>query len=76
MQGLGPAVEVLVGCRLPSSDVVADVTITFASGTVAALIYFEPSGQIAGVLLLPPPEVQGPEDKPPLGGETIRGLVR
>jgi len=60
MQGLGPAVEVVVSCRRPSSYVVADVTITFASGTVAALMHFEPSGQIAGALLLPPPEVQAP----------------
>jgi len=60
MQGLGPAVGIVVSCRRPSSYVVADVTITFASGTVAALIHFEPSGHIAGALLLPPPEVQGP----------------
>jgi len=33
----------------------ADATITFASGTLGLRIGFEPSGQVWGMSLLPPP---------------------
>jgi hypothetical protein len=52
---LGPAAEVQVTCRRwPAASIVADVTVTFASGTRAGRIHFNPSGQIAGLRFLPP----------------------
>jgi hypothetical protein len=56
-QDLGPAKEVLVSCRGPAGRVVADGRITFADGTVVVRIGFDPSGQIAGLRILPPSAV-------------------
>jgi hypothetical protein len=54
-RGLGPAAEVQVTCqRWPAARIVADVTFTFAGGTRAGQIHFDPSGQIAGLRFLPP----------------------
>jgi hypothetical protein len=51
---LGPAAEVQVtGQRWPGARIVADVTITFASGTRAGQLHFDPSGEIAGLRFLP-----------------------
>ena len=55
-QDLGHVAEVLVSCSRPAARVVADVTITFARGTVALKIGFEPSGQIVGLRFVPPRE--------------------
>jgi hypothetical protein len=44
-----------VACRRwPAASIVADVTVTFASGTRTGQIHFDPSGQIAGLQFLPP----------------------
>jgi len=52
--GLGPVAEVRVDCqRWPAAYIVADVTITFASGIRAGQLHFGPSGQIAGLRFLP-----------------------
>jgi CubicO group peptidase (beta-lactamase class C family) len=55
-QDLGQVAEVLVSCSRPAGRVVADVTITFARGTVVLKIGFEPSGQIVGLRFVPPQE--------------------
>jgi hypothetical protein len=53
---LGPAADILISCRGPADHIVADITITFASGAVAGWIGFDPSGQITGLRILPPQE--------------------
>ncbi|MGH3305894.1 MAG: DUF3887 domain-containing protein, partial [Streptosporangiaceae bacterium] len=53
---LGPAREVGVSCRGPAEGVVADARITFANDAVVVRIGFNPSGQIAGLMVLPPQE--------------------
>lgn len=55
---LGPAAGIQVTCRRPAGRVAADATITFASGTLALRMAFEPSGQMAGLRILP-------QDEPP-----------
>ena len=50
---LGPAGEVSIDCLRPSGRVVADARIAFARGTLALRIGFYPSGQIAGIRVLP-----------------------
>jgi CubicO group peptidase (beta-lactamase class C family) len=60
---LGQVAEVLASCRFhsrPAGRVIADVTITFAYGTIALRIGFEPSGEIAGLRFLPPQEEASP----------------
>ncbi len=53
---LGPAAGVQVTCgRWPAASIVADVTITFASGTRVGQIHFDSSGQIAGLGFRPSP---------------------
>lgn len=53
-RALGPAAGVRVACRRwPAASIVADVTVTFASGTRAGQIHFDPSGQIAGLRFFP-----------------------
>jgi Beta-lactamase len=54
-QDLGPAGRVRVHCHGSSGHVVADVTIAFAHDAVAVRIGFEPSGQLDGLRVLPPP---------------------
>jgi hypothetical protein len=54
-QDLGPAGQVTVRCQGPSGHVVADVTIAFARDAVAVRIGFEPSGQLSGLRVVPPP---------------------
>ena len=54
---LGQVAEVLVTCSQPAGRVIADARITFAYGTIALRIGFEPSGEIAGLRFLPPQEV-------------------
>jgi serine-type D-Ala-D-Ala carboxypeptidase/endopeptidase len=55
---LGQVAEVLVSCSRPADRVVADVRISFAGGTVALRIGFEPSGEISGLRFMPPQEAQ------------------
>jgi D-alanyl-D-alanine-carboxypeptidase/D-alanyl-D-alanine-endopeptidase len=55
-QGLGPATEVQVSCQRPVGRIVADTRITFANGALAPRMVFEPSGQIAGLKILPQEE--------------------
>ena len=55
-QGLGPATEVQVSCQRPAGRIVADTRITFANGALALRMVFEPSGQIAGLKIIPPEE--------------------
>jgi CubicO group peptidase (beta-lactamase class C family) len=54
-QDLGPAGQVTVRCQGSPGHVVADVTIVFARDAVAVRIGFEPSGQLSGLRVLPPP---------------------
>jgi serine-type D-Ala-D-Ala carboxypeptidase/endopeptidase len=54
---LGPAAGIRVSVsQMIGPHIVADVTITFASGAFTGRIHFDPSGQIAGLELLPPQE--------------------
>jgi D-alanyl-D-alanine-carboxypeptidase/D-alanyl-D-alanine-endopeptidase len=55
-QGLGPATDVQVACQRPADRIAADTTITFANGTLALRMVFEPAGQLAGLKILPPQE--------------------
>jgi CubicO group peptidase (beta-lactamase class C family) len=55
-QDLGPATDVQVSCQRPAGRITADTTITFTNGTLALKMAFEPSGQIAGLKILPPQE--------------------
>jgi CubicO group peptidase (beta-lactamase class C family) len=55
-QDLGQATEVLVSCRRAGGHVTASVTIAFATGALTLRFSFEPSGQIAGFMILPPQE--------------------
>lgn len=55
-QNLGPATDVQVTCQRPAGRIAADTTITFASGTLALRMVFEPAGHIAGLKILPPHE--------------------
>jgi D-alanyl-D-alanine-carboxypeptidase/D-alanyl-D-alanine-endopeptidase len=57
---LGPAGEVTVSCQGLASLVAADARIAFADGAVALRIGFDPSGQIAGLRLLPAQEEPAP----------------
>ncbi|MGC1564385.1 MAG: hypothetical protein WA794_00065, partial [Trebonia sp.] len=54
-QHLGPAGQVTVRCQGSPGHVVADVTIAFARDAVDVRIGFEPSGQLSGLRLVPPP---------------------
>ena len=54
-QHLGPAGQVTVRCQGSPGHVVADVTIAFARDAVAVRIGFEPSGQLSGLRVVPPP---------------------
>jgi hypothetical protein len=62
-QGLGPSTDVHVSCQRPAGRIAADTTITFANGTLALKMVFDPSGQIAGLKILSPQE-----SPPPLSG--------
>jgi serine-type D-Ala-D-Ala carboxypeptidase/endopeptidase len=55
-QDLGPATDVQVSCQRPAGRITADTTITFTNGTLTLKMAFEPSGQIAGLKILPPQE--------------------
>jgi CubicO group peptidase (beta-lactamase class C family) len=59
---LGPVAEVTVSCQGLGGLVVADGRIVFADGAVAVRIGFDPSGQIAGLRLVP---AQGQPAPPP-----------
>lgn len=61
-QGLGPATDIQVTCRRPAGRIAADTTITFADGTLALRLVFEPSGQIAGLKILPQKDPPAPPD--------------
>ena len=57
-RGLGQVAEVLVSCSRPAGRIIADLTITFAGGSLALRIGFEEPGQIAGLRFVPPREAQ------------------
>jgi hypothetical protein len=51
VQEFGAAREVHVSSQRPTSHVIADVTVIFERDRAVVQLYFEPSGQIAGVKL-------------------------
>jgi CubicO group peptidase (beta-lactamase class C family) len=52
VQHLGTPGEMQFSSQRPTSHVIADVSITFEMDTVELKLYFEPSGEIAGIQLL------------------------